>query len=256
MRITDTHAHLFWDSFREDFAEVIARAQEAGVERMVVVGTDVETSRAAFATCARAPGLFPTAGIHPHDASDSSDAARAVIAELCARTECVGVGETGLDYFRMLAPREHQRANFLWHLELARRLGKPVVVHCREAHEDTVELLRAVPGVRGVMHCYSMGPVELAPYLELGFSISFSGMVTYPKNDSNREAARMVPADRILFETDCPYLSPQSRRGKRNEPAWIRESIEAVARVRGGDPAELADQASRNAAALFALPAA
>lgn len=253
--ITDTHAHLFWESFRQDLGEVLARARDAGVGRMVVVGTDVESSRAAFDTCAKAPDLYPTAGIHPHDAEGSDEAARASIAELCSRADCVGVGETGLDYFRMLAPREAQRANFRWHLELARELGKPVVVHCRDAHEDTVELLRSVPGVRGVMHCYSMGPAELPPYLELGFSISFSGMVTYPKNEANREAARAVPADRILFETDCPYLAPQGHRGKRNEPAWIRETLGEVARVRGADGEELADRASANAAELFRLPA-
>ena len=254
MRITDTHAHLFWESFREDFDGVLARARAAGVERIVVVGTDVASSRAAFETCARAPGLFPTAGIHPHDAGDSGEAARTEIASLCARETCVGVGETGLDYFRMLAPREAQRANFLWHLELAKSLEKPVVVHCRDAHADTVELLRAVPGVRGVMHCYSMGPDELAPYLELGFWISFSGMVTYPKNEANREAARIVPADRVVFETDCPYLAPQGHRGKRNEPAFVRGVLEAVAKVRGEEPSSLAERSSRNAATLFALP--
>ncbi len=254
MRITDTHAHLFWESFREDFDDVLERARAAGVERMVVVGTDVASSRAAFETCARAPGLFPTAGIHPHDARDSGTTARAEIEALCARKECVGVGETGLDYFRALSPPEAQRENFVWHLELARSLGKPVVVHCRDAHADTVELLRAVPGVRGVMHCYSMGPDELAPYLDLGFWISFSGMVTYPKNEANRNAARLVPADRIVFETDCPYLAPQGHRGKRNEPAFVRNVLEHVAEVRGEDPSELAERSSRNAAALFALP--
>ena len=251
--ITDTHAHLFWDSFRQDLAEVLSRARAADVRRMIVVGTDVETSHAAFETCAKAPGLHPTAGIHPHDAGASDAEARAAIVQLCARPDCVGVGETGLDYFRNLAPREAQRENFRWHLELARELGKPVVVHCRDAHEDTVELLRAVPGVRGVMHCYSMGPGELAPYVELGFSISFSGMVTYPRNEANREAARAVPEDRILFETDCPYLAPQGHRGKRNEPAWIRETIETVARLRGVETTALADRASANADLLFGL---
>ncbi len=254
--ITDTHAHLFWDSYREDFPAVLARAREAGVERMVVVGTDVATSKAAFETCALAPGLYPTAGIHPHDAAHADEVARAEIERLCARQECVGVGETGLDYFKLFSPREQQRENFRWHLELARRLEKPVVVHSRDAHEETVELLRSVPGVRGVMHCYTMGARELPPYLELGFYISFSGVVTYPKNGENREAAREVPDDRILFETDCPFLSPQGQRGKRNEPAWIRVAIDEVARVRATDAAALAERASRNAAALFALPPA
>jgi len=252
--ITDTHAHLFWDSYQADFSDVLSRARASGVERMVVVGTDVATSKAAFETCTRASGLYPTAGIHPHDASGSDDAARAEIERLCARKECVGVGETGLDYFKSFSPRASQRDNFRWHLELARRLGKPIVVHSRDAHEETVELLRSVPGVRGVMHCYTMGARELPPYLELGFYISFSGVVTYPKNEENREAARAVPVDRILFETDCPFLAPQGQRGKRNEPAWIRVAIDEVARVRATDSRALAEQASRNAAVLFELP--
>src|ERR1700741_1554710 len=145
--------------------------------RIVVVGTEVETSRAAFAICAGVEGLYPTAGIHPHDAGDVTEADRGEIERMCARAECVAVGETGLDYFKGFSPRESQRENFRWHLELARRLDKPVVVHCRDAHEDTVELLRSVPGVRGVMHCYTMGSEELGPYLDLGFFISFSGVV-------------------------------------------------------------------------------
>lgn len=252
--ITDTHAHIFWESFREDLADVLARARAADVRRIVVVGTDVLTSRAAFATCAGVEGLYPTAGIHPHDAEDVTEADRAEIERMCARAECVAVGETGLDYFKGFSPRESQRECFRWHLELARALGKPVVVHCRDAHEDTVELLRSVPGVRGVMHCYTAGPAELAPYLDMGFFISFSGVVTYPRNEANREAARIVPEDRILFETDSPYLAPQGRRGRRNEPAFVRSIVEEVARVRGADAAAIGARASGNAARLFDLP--
>src|SRR5262249_13034148 len=153
-----------------------------------------------FETCSASEGLFPTAGIHPHDAKDSGAGARDEIARLCRRDDCVAVGETGLDFFKMHSQPPEQRENFRWHLELARELGKPVVVHCRDAHAQTVELLRSVPGVRGVMHCYTLGPRELPAYLDLGFYISFSGVVTYPRNAENREAARVVPADRILFE--------------------------------------------------------
>ncbi len=252
--ITDTHAHLFWESYRADFEDVLARARAAGVGRMVIVGTDVESSKAAFETCARAPGLYPTAGIHPHDAENASAEARAEIARMCRRAECVGVGETGLDFFKMHSPLAQQRENFRWHLDLAREIDKPVIVHCRDAHEATVELLRSVPGVRGVMHCYSMGPRELPAYLDLGFYISFSGVVTYPKNQENREAARAVPADRILFETDSPFLAPQGQRGRRNEPAFVRAVVEAVAEVRAEDPRSLGESSSRNAAALFGLP--
>ena len=253
--ITDTHAHLFWDSFEGDRADVLERAAEAGVGRMIVVGTDVATSRACFELCARHENLWPTAGIHPHDASDSDADARASIEELCARPDCVAVGETGLDWFKEYSPREAQLDNFHWHLDLARRLDKPVIVHCRDAHPDAAEAIAAHPGVRGVMHCYTMGAEELPRYLELGLHISFSGVVTFPRNEANREAAAAVPADRLLVETDCPFLAPQGHRGKRNEPALVERVLACVAEVRGADPGELARLTSANAARLFGLPA-
>lgn len=252
--ITDTHAHVFWTEYDGDRAEVLSRARAAGVTRMVIVGTNPETSRLAFELCARETGLFPTAGIHPHDAAAHGEASRREIAELCAREDCVAVGETGLDWFRNLSPREAQLDNFRWHLALARELALPIVVHSREAHEDTVLLLREFPGVRGVMHCYTMGERELSPYLELGFCISFSGVVTYPKNDANRAAAKAVPDDRLLVETDCPFLAPQGRRGTRNEPALVRSVLEELARVRGVEFEALARTTSRNASRLFGLP--
>ena len=252
--ITDTHAHVFWNSFDSDRDEVLARAKAAGVARILMVGTDVATSLACFELCAGRPGLFPTAGIHPHDADDVDDAARAEIARLCAAPECVAVGETGLDYFKGFSDAERQRANFRWHLELASRLDKPVIVHSRDAHEDTVNLIREFPGVRGVMHCYTMGADELPPYLDAGFMISFSGVVTYPRNEENRAAARIVPEERLLVETDCPFLAPQEHRGKRNEPAFVKDTLEHVARVRGVDAEALARATSANAARLFGLP--
>ena len=252
--ITDSHAHLYWKSFDVDRPAVLARARAAGVARMIVVGTDVASSRAAFELCADEPELFPTAGIHPHDARAAGAAERAAIEELCARPECVAVGETGLDWFKEFSPRAEQLDGFLWQLDLARRLEKPVVIHCRDAHADTVRCLAQFPGVRGVMHCYTMGPEELAPYLEAGLHISFSGVVTYPKNDLNRAAAARVPRERLLVETDCPYLAPQGNRGKRNEPAFVVAVLEGLARVRGETVAELARATTENAARLFELP--
>lgn len=251
--ITDTHAHVWWSSFDDDREDVLARARAAGVERMVVVGTDVATSRDAFALCAGRPGLYPTAGIHPHDATGSDAAARAAIEELCRRDECVAVGETGLDYFKEYSPRALQLDNFRWHLALARALDKPVVVHSRDAHEDTAATIGAFPGARGVMHCYTMGPDELGPYLDAGFYVSFSGVVTYPKNDANRAAAAAVPLDRLLVETDCPFLAPQGSRGRRNEPALVRAVLERIAEERGADAEELARITSANAERLFGL---
>jgi len=252
--ITDSHAHLYWKSFDDDRPAVLARARAAGVGRMIVVGTEVASSRAAFELCAGEAELFPTAGIHPHDAREAGAAERAAIEELCARPECVAVGETGLDWFKQFSPRAEQLDGFLWQLDLARRLAKPVVIHCRDAHADTVRCVAQFPGVRGVMHCYTMGPEELAPYLEAGLFISFSGVVTYPKNGSNRAAAARVPIERLLVETDCPYLAPQGQRGKRNEPAFVVSVLEELARVRGESVAELAHATSVNAASLFGLP--
>lgn len=252
--ITDTHSHLFWKRFDDDREEVIARAKAAGVGRMLVVGTNLETSRLSFELAAQHEGLFPTAGLHPHDVVELAEDTREEIATLCARKECVAVGETGLDYFREYSPHATQREWFRWHLELAKLLDKPAIIHCREAHEDTARILAEYPGVRAVMHCYSMGEAELAPYLEMGLHISFSGVVTYPKNDDNRAAAAAVPADRLLIETDCPFLAPQPMRGQRNEPAFVTATLEAVATVRATDPTELALQTSRNAATLFGLP--
>lgn len=251
--ITDTHAHLFWDAFDADLDEVLARAHRAGVERMVIVGTDLASSRAAFTLCSGRAGLFPTAGVHPHDAQTLGPAERGQIEDLCARPECVAVGETGLDYFKEYSTRAAQQAAFRWQIALARRLDKPLVVHSRDAHPDTARLLAEHPGVRGVMHCYTMGTAELPSYLELGFHISFSGVVTYPKNAHIREAARLCPLGSILVETDCPFLAPQGQRGRRNEPALVRSVLECLAELRGMEFDTLARATSANAAELFGL---
>ncbi len=251
--IIDTHCHLYWKDYNEDRDAVIERARQVGVERLLVVGTNLETSRSCFEICEGRPGLYPTAGIHPHDAEGVSDETLASIRELCARPECVGVGESGLAYFKQYSPREDQRRIFRRHLEWALELDKPIIIHARDAHQDTVELLRETPGVRGVMHCYTMGSAELAPYLEMGLYISFSGVVTYPKNTANREAAGEVPSDRLLVETDCPFLAPQGKRGKRNEPALVVDVLDCVARTRGVETEELALATTNNAIQLFGL---
>jgi TatD DNase family protein len=251
--ITDSHAHVFWKDYDGDRNEVLERARAAGVERMIIVGTNVETSRAARALCEAERGLYPTAGIHPHDSAAATAEDRAAIAELARDARCVAVGETGLDYFKRFSPPEAQVELFRWHLELARSLDKPVVVHARDAHDDVVAMLREARGARGVMHCYTMGERELPAYVELGMCISFAGVITYPKNDAIRAAARAVPLELLLVETDCPFLAPQGRRGQRNEPALVRAVLEELARVRGEPFDELARATSANAARLFGL---
>ncbi len=252
--ITDSHCHVFDLAFAEDRTAVLERARTAGVGRMIVVGTDHGTSLQALELSADEPGLYATAGVHPHAATSLDFATQGEIAALCRRPDCVAVGETGLDFFKGYGHPEAQRSSFRWHLELAREIDKPVVIHCRDAHDDVVAALRAVPGVRGVMHCYSLTERELEPYLEAGLMISFSGIVTYPANDGNRRAATAVPAESLLVETDCPYLPPQGHRGQRNEPAFVERTLQRIAELREVDPALLAHQTTLNASRLFGLP--
>jgi len=251
--ITDSHAHVFWSSFDEDRELVLERARAAQVSRMVVVGTNLATSQAAFALCRDRAGLFPTAGIHPHDCAQALEADYAGIAELARERACVAVGETGLDLFKEYSPRALQADSFRWHLRLAVELDKPVVVHCRDAHEATVELLREFPLVRGVMHCYSMGPGELAPYLEAGLFISFSGVVTYPRNDANRAAARARCVGRAVPAEPGRGSRSRPAADRRARPALVRGVLEVLARERGADFEELARATSANAERLFDL---
>ena len=252
--VTDSHCHVWWDRFDEDRDLVLERARAAGVERMVVVGTDAETSEASLALAAREEGLFGTAGLHPHEAGRFDGRMRRFIEALCRRDDCVAVGETGLDWFKEWAPRDLQLESFRWHLDLARTLDKPVVIHSRDAHADTLELVQAAPGVRGVMHCFVMGPEELPHYVDAGLFISFSGIVTFNGSEANQEAARRCPEDRLLVETDAPFLAPKPHRGKRNEPAFCADTLRFVAELRGVSADHLARVTSRNAARLFGLP--
>ncbi len=253
--LIDSHAHLYWSRFEEDRAAVLEHAAARGVQHIVVPGTNCETSLAARELCAGQPNLHFAAGLHPSDTAEDGEEARALIARLCAEPECVAVGETGLDFFHQNNPSAAvQEAAFRWHLELALQLDKPVIVHCRDAHDETARCLADYPGVRGVMHCFTMGPDEMQLYLDLGLHISFSGVVTYPKNDANRAAARAVPADRILIETDSPFLAPQPERGRRNEPAFVEHVLHTIAQERGVAPEVLAEQTTTNARELFRLP--
>jgi TatD DNase family protein len=243
--VIDTHAHLEAD----DAAEVLARAREAGVQRVVAVATTVAGAHEALAVADRHDGVYVALGIHPHNA-DGADRV-ADLAPLLDHPRAVAVGETGLDYFREYAPHDAQRRLFEEQLELARERGKPVVVHTRAADDDTLELLSAYDG-RIVLHCFS-SPALLDSALECGWYVSFAGNVTYPKAENLRAAAARVPDDRLLAETDSPYLSPQPVRGRRNEPANVVHTLATLARVRDTTPQELAERIDANATAAFAL---
>ena len=251
----DTHAHLHFPEFAGDLDAVLARARAAGVRRMVTIGTDVATSRAAAALAAREPDVWAAVGIHPHEAADADEAALTEIERLASAPRVVAIGETGLDFFRDRSPREAQTRAFTAQVALARRLGKPVLVHCRDAHAETLALLAADGRLErgGIMHCFS-GDVALARRcIELGLLVSLAGPVTYPKPGALPDVARAIPADRLVVETDCPFLPPQPYRGKRNEPAYLAITAARVAELRGEALADLAGRMSENARALFRL---
>jgi len=251
----DTHAHLHFPEFAGDLDAVLARARAAGVRRMVTIGTDVATSRAAAALAAREPDVWAAVGIHPHEAADADEAALTEIERLASAPRVVAIGETGLDFFRDRSPREAQTRAFTAQVALARRLGKPVLVHCRDAHAETLALLAADGPLErgGIMHCFS-GDVALARLcIELGLLVSLAGPVTYPKPGALPDVARAIPADRLVVETDCPFLPPQPYRGKRNEPAYLAITAARVAELRGEPLADLAGRMSENARALFRL---
>ena len=245
----DTHAHL--DACADPPDVVVARAREAGVGRIVTVGTNRESWGVALALAEEHAGVYAALGIHPHEAGDGAaalDELRESLAPECA----VAVGETGLDYFRDRAPRDRQRALFDAQLELARELGKPVVVHTRAAETDVAAMLSGFEGTV-VLHCFS-SPQLLPPALERGYYMSFAGNVTYKNASDLRLAASQVPGDRILAETDAPYLAPQPRRGKPNEPAFVTYTVAALAAARGEDVDELEARIEENARAAFRLP--
>jgi TatD DNase family protein len=252
----DTHAHLHFPEFDEDRSAMLDRARAAGVRRMLTIGTEPESSRAAVALAAREAEVWAAVGIHPHDAAAADAPALAEIERLAGEPRVVAVGEIGLDYFRNLSPREDQERVFRALVGLARRLGKPVVIHCRDAHEDVLRILgeEHAGEVGGIMHCFS-GDVAIARRcLDLGLMISLAGPVTYPHARALPDVARFVPADRLVIETDCPFLPPQGHRGKRNEPALVAITAARVAELRGESLDVLATRLTANACALLGIP--
>jgi TatD DNase family protein len=239
--VIDTHAHL--DALDEDPAEVVARAREAGVTRILTVGT-----ARAVELAERFDDVYAIVGVHPHEAA-AGDVDE--IRRLQAHPKAIAVGEIGLDWYRDYAPADAQRYMFESQLGLAAELGKPVVIHTRAADDDTLAALSGFDGTV-VLHCFS-SPHLLPAALERGWYISFAGNVTYKNAPELRIAATQVPADRILAETDCPYLAPQPVRGKRNEPAYVVHTVDALALARGEDARELGEQVDRNATACFGL---
>lgn len=252
-KLIDSHCHLDNQQFAEDREAVIERALAAGVEHMVAIGSgdgppDLE---AGIRLADRYPFLYATIGVHPHDASKADAETYRRLNELAAHPKVVAFGEMGLDYHYDHSPRAVQRNVFVEQMRIAQDAGKPIVIHTRSAWADTMALLRghwAQPGQRfgGIMHCFSEGPREAEEALALGFHISFAGIVTFPKATAIQEAARITPADRLLVETDAPYLAPVPKRGKRNEPAFVVETARRLAELRGVTLEEIAQTTSAN----------
>ena len=245
----DTHTHL--DALDDDPADVVARARAAGVTRILTVGTDVDGCRRALELADEYEEVFAILGIHPHAANDATAGDVAEVRSLLAHPKAVAAGEMGLDWFRDYAPREKQLSLFAAMLEVAAETGKPAVIHTRAADADTLAALRGFDG-RVVLHCFS-SPHLLEPALERGWYVSFAGNATFPKAVDLRLAAREVPADRILAETDAPYLAPQPMRGRPNEPAYVMHTLVALAQARNEDPQQLERQIDCNAAECFGL---
>ena len=254
--VIDSHCHLDMD-FDADREAVLARARAAGVAAMVTIGASgsFDANRKAVALAGAHAEIHATVGVHPHEAASVDDAVVDRIAALAAQPKVVAIGETGLDYHYEHSPRPAQRAAFARFIQLAHRLQLPIVVHLREADDDAVAVLRAERGreVGGVIHCFSGDAASARRFLDLGFHISFSGIVTFKTADALREAARLVPADRLMVETDAPFLAPIPYRGRRNEPALVVRTAAVVAEVRGETLAQVAMVTSANTQRLFRL---
>ncbi len=253
----DTHAHLDEDAFSQDADEVIARAVTSGVTAMLAVATTVESSRATIALAARFSNVFASVGIHPNYAVQAKPGDWESIEELASSPKVIAIGETGLDRYWDHTPFDVQLDYFRRQIELAGRCDVPFIVHCREAEPDVVAVLREMAGtgqLKGIMHSFCGGRATLDAALELGLHISFAGMLTFKKNIELRELAKTIPLDRLLVETDSPYLAPQPNRGKRNEPAFVRHTAECLAEVRGQTLDEIAAITTANAKRLFRLP--
>ncbi len=253
--IIDTHCHIYYDDFKPDWEQMLERAEAAGVKGMIVIGADLDSSHKAVAIAGQQQNVYCAVGIHPHDAEGVEESAINLLRELAENTEkCVAIGEIGLDFYRNRSPRQEQERVFRRFLQIARDIGKPVVIHDRDAHSETLAMIREAGVTSGVMHCFSGDLAFAAQCLEQGLYLSVPGTVTYPSNQQLRDVVRNVPLERLLLETDCPYLAPVPHRGRRNEPAYTRLTAEKVAELRGLAVEDIGRITTMNAGRLFGIP--
>ena len=251
--LIDSHAHIQLSQFDRDRDAVLKRAHEASVSDILVIGFDMETSLGAVELAEQHTHIYATVGMHPHDAKDLTPDALKAFRELAAHPKVIALGEMGLDYYRNLSPHPVQKEAFEKQLDLAEELQLPIIIHNRDAYIDILPILEARQGrIRGVLHCFT-GDVELMHRsLAIGFYIGIGGIVTYPNAKDVQAVAREVPADKLLIETDCPWLTPQFRRGKRNEPAYVHAVAEKIAELRGTAIETIGEATTKNFHELFA----
>jgi TatD DNase family protein len=253
--LVDTHAHLDDRQFNEDRAVAIQRSFAADVRCIITVGTDLDSSRAAAALAQKHASVYAAVGVHPHDATQVGRDTLEELRRYAGNDKVVAIGEIGLDFYRNLSPHDRQKEAFVAQLELARQINKPVIIHDRDAHAETMAIMRdKARNWRGVLHCFS-GDSEMAlEIIQMGFYISFAGPVTFENARRLQALARELPLERILIETDCPYLAPQPHRGQRNEPAYVRWVAAKIASLRGMPLERIAEVTTENARQLFGLP--
>ncbi|HEX7102198.1 MAG TPA: TatD family hydrolase [Nitrolancea sp.] len=253
--LVDTHCHIDLDRFDEDRDEVIQRARLAGVDQMIVIGFAPERWRTGAALAAQHAGIHLAVGLHPTEAEAYDDTLEQALRQTAQQTHAVAIGETGLDYHWKADTARQQRDAFIRQVELARELDLPFIIHQRDAEEDTLDVLQATdPPHRGVMHCFTGDTAFATRCLDLGLHIGLGGAVTFRKMKSLHEAVRQIPLDRIVLETDAPYMTPSPHRGERNEPAYVRYILDRIAAIRESDADELATKTTWNATELFGLP--
>lgn len=252
--LIDSHAHLEMREFDHDRDEVVRRAEAAGVDAIVTVGTNLPDCRKALALAARYEFVYAALGVHPHDVKSIDEKTYGAICKLVCQPKVVAYGEIGLDFFRNRSPRDVQIRCFGEQLEMADEFDLPVIIHDRDAHVETITMLAAWKGKKGgVVHCFSGNAAMATKCLDMGFYISIPGPVTYPKAEKLIEVVRQVPLERLLVETDAPYLTPQQHRGKRNEPAYVVHAAKRIADIKGLTLAEVGAATSKNARAVFGI---
>lgn len=253
MPFADTHVHFHFPEFEEDRENAIEAARAAGIELFINVGTNVDSSRKSLEFSEKYPGFYAAAGIHPNDAITATPGTMKQIEELLKHPKMVAIGEIGLDYYRDHSPKDVQKKVLDDFLALHKKIHKPLIIHCRDAYGDLLEIFKREKISKGIMHCFSSDRPTMEEFVEQGFYISFAGPLTYKKNDALREACKACPIDRLLFETDAPFLPPQSKRGKRNETLYMMETFQTGAELHGLSLEELGRITTENARRVLGI---